>query len=64
LYNEKLHNFYSSPTIIWVINPGRSGWGVRHTWMGREMYAEVGWGNLKERDHLEGLRIYHKIILK
>jgi len=21
LYNE-LHNFYSSPTIIWVINPG------------------------------------------
>jgi len=31
---------------------------------GREMYAEVWWGNLKERDHLEDLGIYRRIILR
>jgi len=41
-----------------------NGWGMRHTWEGREMYAEVWWGNLKERDHLEDLGIDRRIILR
>ena len=37
---------------------------MQHEWESGKVYAGVWWGNMKERDHLEGLVIGGRIILK
>jgi hypothetical protein len=46
---------YFSPNIIRVIKSRKMRWAGHVAHMGRgDMYAGVWWGNLRERDHLEG----------
>jgi hypothetical protein len=56
LHNEELHNFYSPPSIIRVIREDDMGEGGMH----RGFWYE----NLKERDHLEDLILYGRVMLK
>jgi hypothetical protein len=64
LHNEKLHDLYSSPNIIWVIK-SRKRWVKQvDIWERREMYTQYCWGNLRETDHWEDLGIDSRIILK
>jgi hypothetical protein len=44
LYNEELHNFYSSPDIIMQIKSRRMrGRGMRHAWESREKCTRLWW---------------------
>jgi len=38
--------------------------GMYHVWGREEVYKEVWWGNLRERDHLEDPGIDGRIILR
>jgi len=52
LYNEKLHDLYSSPNIVRVKESKRMKWDGHVARMGRgEVYTGFWWGNLRERDH-------------
>jgi hypothetical protein len=62
LDNEKLHNLYSSPNIIRVIN-SRMLWAVHVTDRERTK-MQLLLKDLKERDHTRDLGIYSRIILK
>jgi hypothetical protein len=64
LHNEELNDVYSSPNIIWLIKKNEIGraCGTR----GRQESCIHGFSgeDLREGDHLEGLGIDGKIILK
>jgi hypothetical protein len=54
LYNEELHNLYSSPSIIRMIMPRRKRWAGHVIRTGRrEMHIEYWWEIQKERVHQE-----------
>jgi hypothetical protein len=51
LHNEKLHNLYSSPGIIRMINSRRMRWAGHVARMGRRgMHIGYWWESQKERD--------------
>jgi hypothetical protein len=52
--HEQLHDLYSSPNILRVINSRRMRWVGHVARTGRgEVHAGFWWGNLREGDHLE-----------
>jgi hypothetical protein len=49
LHNEELHNLYTSPNIVRVINrEERDGWGVERGWGRREACIGFWCGNLRK----------------
>jgi hypothetical protein len=58
-------DLYSSPNVIRVTKSRRTRWAghVAHTGRG-EVYAGFWWGNLRERDHLVGLGVDGRVIMK
>jgi len=55
LQNEELNDLYSSLNIILGIKSRIKRWTGHVACMGRgEVYTEFLWGNLRERNHLEG----------
>ena len=63
LHNEKPYDPHSPPTIIRVIK-SRMRWTGQVARMGKRRDAErIWWRNLRERDHLEELDMYGRIIL-
>jgi hypothetical protein len=65
LYNEELHDLYSSPTILRVIKSRILRW-VGHVAQMRRGEAGTGfwWGHTKESDHWGDLGIEGRIILR
>jgi hypothetical protein len=56
LHNEKLHDLNSSLNIIQAMKSSRIRWMGHVRYRGRrKMHIGFSWGNLKEREHLEGL---------
>jgi len=54
LHNEELHDLYSLPNIIRVVNKGEGDLqGMWHALGRRETYIGLGWGNMKEGDYLK-----------
>jgi PAS domain-containing protein len=51
LYNEEIHNLYSSPSIIRMIKRRRTRWAGHVARMGRRGMYIVLWEIQKERDH-------------
>jgi len=39
-----------------------NGWTMCHVWGRRASYTGCSWGNLRERDHLEGIVIYGRMV--
>jgi hypothetical protein len=65
LHNEKLHNLYSSPSIIRMIKSKRMGWAGHEARMGREgMQIGYWWESQKEGDHWEDQGVGDCTILK
>jgi hypothetical protein len=48
LYNEELHNLYSSPSTIRVIKSRMMRQGMQHEWGRREMY--VGYWKARRKE--------------
>lgn len=66
LHYEKLYDLYIPPNIlvVWVIIPGKTGWGTWHV-MGKIKFHTGFWlGNLREGDYFKDLGLDKKIILK
>jgi hypothetical protein len=55
--NNRWKNYYK-PGV------GRRLAGHEHVWGRGELYEEFWWGNVMERDRLEGPDVYGRIILK
>jgi len=65
LYTEVLHGLYSLSNIIRVIRLRRRRWMENvAVWKRRGIHAGLWRGNLKERNHLEGLEVDERIILE
>jgi hypothetical protein len=65
LYNEELHNLYSSPSTIRIIKSMRMRWVGHEARMGRRgMHTRFWWENQRERDHYDEKDIGQLIILK
>jgi len=64
LHNKELNDLYCSPNIVQVIKLRRMRWAGHVARMGvvRECIGS-SWGNLRERDHCEDLRLDGWIIL-
>jgi len=61
--NEELHDLYSSPNIIRVIQTRRIRWAGHVARLGiGEVHTGVWWANLKVTDHLEDLGIDGRIL--
>jgi hypothetical protein len=41
-----------------------NGWTMGHVWGRRESHTGSSWGNLRARDHLEGIVVYGSMVLK
>jgi hypothetical protein len=65
LYNEELHNLYSSRNLIRIIKSRRMGW-AGHVWHmeERKNAYRVLVESLKERDHYEDTDVGGRIIFK
>jgi len=63
LYNEDLHDLYSSPNIIRVIKSRRMGRAGYVKGRGEE-HTGVWWVNIRERDRLEDPGVDGRIILR
>jgi hypothetical protein len=65
LHNEKLHNLYSSSSIIRIIKSRRMKWAgyVARIWR-RGMYIGYWWKSQKEGDHWEDQGVGEWKILK
>jgi hypothetical protein len=65
LHNEELYDRCLSPNITGLIKPRRMRW-VGHVALVRqgrgEGHTRFWWGNLRERDHLEGLGIDESVL--
>jgi hypothetical protein len=66
LHDEDLNDLYSTPNIFRVIKSRRMRWEGHVARMGRRGVYRVffWWGNLRERDHLEGSDVEWMIILR
>jgi hypothetical protein len=65
LQNEELNDLYCSPNIVWVIKSSRMRWEghvARRKTEGVHIWFCVGY--VRERAHLEDLRLDGRIILK
>jgi len=58
---KKLNGLYATPNIIWVIKSRRMRWAWH---VERMVYTGFWWGNIRERNHLEGLGVDGRIILR
>jgi hypothetical protein len=64
LDSKELYDLHSLPNIICVIK-SRTRWVEHVARMGEKRGAcRIWWGNLRERDHLEDIGMYGRIILK
>jgi hypothetical protein len=64
LHKEKLHDLYSSPTIVRVIQSRRMRWAGHVARIGeREACTGFWWGNLKERAYWGDPDVDGRIIL-
>jgi hypothetical protein len=65
LHNEKVHDLYSSPTMVRLMKERIMGWATHVTRMGwGEKCTGFWWKNLRERDQWRDLDIDGKIILR
>jgi hypothetical protein len=65
LYNDELHDLYSSPTIVRVIKSDRMRWAGHVARVGREEACTgFWWGNLRERDRCGDPSVNGRIILR
>jgi hypothetical protein len=65
LCSKEVYDLYSKPNIILVIKSTRMRWAAHVARMfEEELDAQVWWGNLRERNHLEDIGIVGRIILK
>jgi hypothetical protein len=63
LHNEELTDLYSLPSIVRMIKSRRMKWvgHVKRIW-GEEVYTGFWWGNLRERDNLEGIKMVLHVV--
>jgi len=53
-----------SPNIIELSSTEELNWrGMWHVWGRREVHTGFKWGDMRARDHLEGLGVDRRIIL-
>ena len=65
MYTGALHALYLASNTIGVIRTSvRDGWVMWWTWWGRGMQTEFWWGNFKDGDCLEDLKVDGRIIVK
>jgi hypothetical protein len=62
LHNEELNDLYSSPNSIRVTKSRRMRWAGHVARMGRKVHTVLGWGDLREGDHLEDAGVDGRII--
>jgi hypothetical protein len=65
LHKDVLNDLYTSPNIFLVIKSRRMRLAryVTHIWWRGEVHTAFGWGNLRERDHLEDSVVVGRIII-
>ena len=64
LYTDEFHDLRSSPNTIRMIKSRTMRWVVHVASMGKKRGTyRVQWKNLNERDHLEDLDVYGRIII-
>jgi hypothetical protein len=64
LHNEVLNDLYSSPNVIQVVKLRRMSWVGHVACMGDRRGSGFWWGNLRERDYLDGTDVDGRIILR
>ena len=65
LHDYEFHDLSCTLNIIRMIKSRRwDGRGMWHAWWRGEVYTGVGWGNMKNRDHLEDAGAGRMVILK
>ena len=66
LHNEELYYVFSSRNVRWVSRLRRVRWVGYVARMGDRSgaYRDLVWGDLMQRDHVEGLGLGARVILK